>query len=262
MEFHPLADCFPLMEGDEFEDLKNDIGLRGLNHPVVTYQGSILDGRNRWRACQELEIAACTEEYRGADPAAFVVSENIHRRHLNASQRAMIASKLTTASHGGARPGRVISEANEQGTRRSFDVTREDAARLMSVGRTSVDRAHRVQRDGIPAVSEAVQRGELELTKADRIVRQPPEHQEEMMSPGGLVEPPRKGGTPVTRLRRAMERYVGFDIARDEYTPDLLQQIPVSELSDFLERLKRSRSATASLINDVREIVKEKKGTA
>lgn len=262
MEFHPLADCFPLMSGDEFEDLKNDIGLRGLNHPVVTYHGSILDGRNRWRACEELGISCQTKEYGGSDPAAFVVSENIHRRHLTPSQRAMIASKLTTASHGGARYGKAVSETNDQETGRSLDVTREDAARLMSVGTTSVDRAHRVQRDGIPAVAEAVERGELELTKADRIVRQPPERQEEMMSPSGFVEPPRRGGTPVTRLRRAMERYVGFDIARDEYTPDLLQQIPVSELSDFLERLKRSRSATASLINDLREIVKEKKGTA
>ena len=55
--FHPIANLFPLMEGPEFYALVADIKANGLHHLVVVFKGAILDGRNRYRACQEAGIA-------------------------------------------------------------------------------------------------------------------------------------------------------------------------------------------------------------
>jgi len=94
IEFHPIASLFPLMEGDEFEALAFDIQVHGLLQPIVKYKGMILDGRNRYLACGSSEVMPKFIEYKGDDPAGFVTSMNIERRHLTPTQRACIGVEL------------------------------------------------------------------------------------------------------------------------------------------------------------------------
>jgi hypothetical protein len=94
LEFHPLSETFPLMEGVDFEKLKSDIGLNGQREPIVVYQGMILDGRNRYRASIGLGLEPITKPYTGSDPLGFVISMNIHRRHLTAEKKREIITKL------------------------------------------------------------------------------------------------------------------------------------------------------------------------
>ena len=100
IEFHPLADIFPLIGGAEFESLAADILANGVLEPIVIYEGQILDGRNRYRAAMSVGVDCPKEEYTGTDPAGYVVSLNIHRRHLTESQRAMSAAKLANMGAG------------------------------------------------------------------------------------------------------------------------------------------------------------------
>lgn len=63
-------------------------------HPIVMYQGKILDGRARYIASQSLGIAANYIEYNGDDPASFVYSSNMCRTNYTESQIAVIAVRL------------------------------------------------------------------------------------------------------------------------------------------------------------------------
>jgi ParB-like chromosome segregation protein Spo0J len=67
LEFHPLADIFPLLEGAEFEDLVADIKANGLHEPIVVYEDKILDGRNRYRACTAAGVEPTFTAYTGDD---------------------------------------------------------------------------------------------------------------------------------------------------------------------------------------------------
>lgn len=77
------------MSDEDFAILSKDIATNGQLEPITTFEDAILDGWHRYQACAELNIAPKTQEFTGDDPAAFVLSKNLHRRHLNASQRAV-----------------------------------------------------------------------------------------------------------------------------------------------------------------------------
>lgn len=161
MNFHPLSNIFPLMEGREFEELKSDIKEHGLREAVVAHDGMILDGRNRYRACHELGIEPETKDFTGNDPAAFVVSLNLYRRHLNESQRAMVAAKLATLPKGTNQHAQICAP------------TQERAAELLNVSRRTVQSAREVLRNGTPELVLAVEQGRAAVSTVALELRSP-----------------------------------------------------------------------------------------
>src|SRR5260370_26915168 len=135
-EFHPLANIFPLIDGTEFDELVADIREHGLHEPIVVYEDRILDGRNRYRACTAAGVKPTFTVYTGDDPVAYVISLNLRRRHLDESQRAMVAAKLATLKLG--------DNQHSEGS------SIEGASRLLNVGHASVERAEPVQRAATP----------------------------------------------------------------------------------------------------------------
>ena len=103
-EFHPLADMFPLIEGEDFDQLVEDIGNRGILSPIILYEGKILDGRNRYRAAKEAGHKFTDRDFKplspGLDPEAFVISVNLKRRQLTSKQKREFIANLIDAKPG------------------------------------------------------------------------------------------------------------------------------------------------------------------
>jgi hypothetical protein len=95
IEPHPLAALFPELPPEELTQLARDIKERGLLEPIIVYKGLILDGRNRYRACQIAGVKPRIEEFNAKaakrSPEEFVLSRNLRRRHLSVGQKAAIA---------------------------------------------------------------------------------------------------------------------------------------------------------------------------
>jgi hypothetical protein len=160
--FHPLANLFPLLKGGELAELVDDIRVHGVREPIWLYHGEILDGRNRYRAAVAAGVSCPTQIYDGDDPVGFVISLNLRRRHLDTSQRAMIAAKLANMRQG------------ERTDLPSFEgkfVSQEQAAKLLNVGVASVERAKIVHDSGAPELIAAVEAGELSVSGAVERIR-------------------------------------------------------------------------------------------
>jgi hypothetical protein len=98
--FHPLANILPLIQGAQFDWLVADIGEHGLLNAITLYEDQILEGRNRALACRAAGIEPLYVEYEGKDPAGFVISQNLARRHLGPSERAMVAARMAKLKWG------------------------------------------------------------------------------------------------------------------------------------------------------------------
>jgi len=178
MEFHELANVFPLMTEAELDALGEDMLQHGQRETIWTYKGKILDGRNRYKACMLKGIVPRFVEFRGADPVAFVVSENLHRRHLDAGQRAMFATRLATMKQG----------QHRSGTEFQIEKTQPEAAALYDVSVRTLHSARKVVDHGTAEVVIAVQHGDVPMKAAAAFVQEySPTEQAELIRIAGSV---------------------------------------------------------------------------
>lgn len=185
---HPFADIFPMLDKARGDELRDDIAAHGLRDPVVLFEGMILDGRNRYGGLFDIAKLGLSylghpltaadlvpgsetgagfgffEQFKGTEAEAleYVLSKNLHRRHLNESQRAMVAAGLATLQ-----PGRPSADnaANLPVFRQS------EAAEKLAVSERSVRDARAVKASGVDGLNEAVTRGEMRVSEAAMAVR-------------------------------------------------------------------------------------------
>lgn len=171
LSFHPLAEIFPLTQGAEFDELIEDIRTNGLREPIVLFEGQILDGRNRYRACQAAGLPVITKDYEGDNPTAYVLSLNVHRRHLNASQRALIVAEFATRKAG------ENQHTKEVYGKPYTSLTVHQAAALAGVNKDTIVDARRVLAQGTEEDVGAVREGRASVMEIAKEIREatPPE---------------------------------------------------------------------------------------
>jgi len=150
LEVHELALLIPEMTEAEYVDLVTSIHENGLQHPIVTYEGKVLDGRHRQRACVDAQVEPRYVEYEGDSPVAFVISSNLHRRHLKPSQLAMVAADALPAFEEEARRRQgqrtdLHPTSAPNGAQVSAERATDHAAALTGASPRNVQRAKRIQ---------------------------------------------------------------------------------------------------------------------
>ena len=159
-ELHPLCTLFPRVAGAEFDALREDIKTNGLRQAIVLHDGMILDGGNRYRACVEAGVEPAYVNFDGGNLVAFVLSANLHRRHMSSPQQAAIVASAQnwTESQGVGRPRKCAPES-------TFLNTAEKRAAQSGASVATQRRADAVAKAD-PALAERVAHGEISLPKA------------------------------------------------------------------------------------------------
>jgi len=162
---HPAADVFPMMSDEELEALGQDILENGLREPIkimrvrkakqiaenaFSQPTMLLDGRNRLEAMERvgIDLDSCAVKYQFVnssrppftfDAVAYIISLNIHRRHLTKQQQAEL---IVAAVKAGEKPRQV--EVVSRGGRGKVNTVKAKAVKIAEqagVSKSTVERA-------------------------------------------------------------------------------------------------------------------------
>ena len=194
MNWHPAANVFPLMSLEEFQELKKDIKEKGLLEPIVIYKDLIIDGRNRLKACHQLGIEPKFIEFNSNQSVSeYVISKNLHRRHLNASQRAVVALEFLPLLEEEAKEKQRLAgiETQEKLKQKALEVvakmpqpeevevsndraptSRDKAGKLLQVGGRYVQDAKKIVNNN-EKLGDLIKEGKVNLTEAKEIIKLP-----------------------------------------------------------------------------------------
>jgi hypothetical protein len=171
LDFHPAANLFPLMNEADRRVLAEDIEHNGQRLPILTVDGKVIDGRNRYLACLDVRVEPWIEQASAeahADPIGFVVSMNITRRHLSAGQRAIVAAEAWALAEQAGHVGQGRAPSVDFGGRIiRGSRSRELFADLFTVSPDYVQMARALLRES-PSAAAIVKEGGWSLPAADR----------------------------------------------------------------------------------------------
>ena len=184
-EFQSLI---PPLTDDEFQRLEKSILSEGVREPIITWNGVIIDGHNRYRICEKhgLDFKTTEREFDSRDAAKIWIYENqLGRRNLEPGQRAALVierseaeareqARLRQVQHANTAPGRP---KNTVGPRAKSDEnleqekmhTHEILAKQAGVSPTTVKRVLGIKRKD-PELFEQVRNGEIGAHEAYRRV--------------------------------------------------------------------------------------------
>ena len=171
LKFHPVSEIFPSMPQAEFDALVADITANGLREPIHVMGNSVVDGRHRYRACLQAgvkpQFVVVPDD---TDLNALVISLNLRRRHLDESQRAMVAARLANLPLGSNQHAQICAPSQDS------------AAEMLNVSRRTVQHARAVLEHGAPELATAVDTGVIAVSNAAALSRLTVEAQQAVLA--------------------------------------------------------------------------------
>lgn len=245
-ELHPLCTLFPRMAGAEFKALCDDLAVNGLRTPITLHNGMILDGGNRYRACLEAGIEPAFTEFDGSSLVQFVLSANLHRRHLSAGQQAAIVASAQDWANAQTRGG---DRKSDQSATLHFDTADKRAAESGASLRTQ-KMADKVAKAD-PVLSRQVAHGEVSLPKA---VAQVEERAGKAAKPNIKTTPARATSEVESDAVPADQRDAQISELTRELTEALADNTRIGEVFDADDKLAAAMAANAALAEEVKQL--------
>ena len=172
---HPVCAKIPWMDKPEFLGLVEDINENGLLDPIIRHDGKIVDGKHRLASCLIAGVKPRFVDWDGQGSlVSWIVSKNVFRRHLTASQRAAIALDLLPllekeAKERQRKGGRV---AKQCATLRDAGKASEYAAKLTGSNSRYVEAVKTIQKQA-PELVDEIRSGNLTVPDASAVARLP-----------------------------------------------------------------------------------------
>ncbi len=183
MVFHDAANIFPI-DDENIAALADDIRANKQQVAIELLDGKVLDGRRRWLACKMAGKVPITRDVEVDDPVTYVLSLNLHRRHLSPTQLSMVGARAREIYDKQAKERQQVRKGKQAGSspanlpELSKGDSRDQVGRAVGVSGKSIDAATIVLRKGTPKLVAAVEADKLAVSTASRVATFPAQEQD------------------------------------------------------------------------------------
>jgi hypothetical protein len=222
------------MNQDDYQLLIGDIKENGYDEdqPIVLYQGDILDGWNRYRACNELGIAFNTTIFNGSDNDAldFVLRTN-KRRNLTSSQWAAIAVEADEIFD------RIAEQVEDKRRKKQAEALKEthrnntfgDGVNVKKLTQTKPERASQ-------KIADVFNTNRTYVSDAKKLKEEEPEAFERIKSGETNFSQLKKEQKENKKIEKRQEAILTFERASEEYVDEDIK-IYIEQFQDGCNRI-------------------------
>jgi len=173
----------PPLTNEEYAQLEKNILRDGIRDALITWNGILIDGHNRFKIAQKYGLSYSTVEKNftdRTDAERWIILNQFGRRNLSAYDRSILALKLKPI---------IAEKAKEQQIRKPESVlqksakqkpidTRQELAKVAGVSHDTIAKVEKIQEKATPEIKSAIKSGEMSINQAYQTVKREEKKQE------------------------------------------------------------------------------------
>jgi DNA modification methylase len=174
-----LESLIPPLSNEEFKQLERNILEEGIREPLITWNGILIDGHNRYRIAQEhdMNYETLEKEFENINRVkVWMIYNQFGRRNLSNYWRSVLALELEDVFKEKAKEIKAekISEFRKTGEISQISDkpdTKKDLAKIANVSHDTIAKVKKIQSNATPEVKEKLNTGTMSINEAYKEIK-------------------------------------------------------------------------------------------
>jgi len=174
-----LEALIPPLTSEEFKQLERNILKEGIRDPLVTWNGILVDGHNRYRIAQEHDMNYVTVEKQFADMNAvkeWMINNQFGRRNLPAYERGKLALRLKDIYSQKAKETKAEKVSHYRQTGEVCQIsdkpdTKKDLAKIANVSHDTINKIEKIESKASEEVKQKLSVGTMSINEAYKEIK-------------------------------------------------------------------------------------------
>jgi DNA modification methylase len=173
-----LESLIPPLSNEEFKQLERNILEEGIREPLITWNGILIDGHNRYRIAQEhdMNYETLEKEFENINRVKeWMINNQFGRRNLSNYQRSVLALHLDSVFKERAKEKMKLSEG--KGIQKSEDlkepefIVMKEIGKVANVSHDTIAKVKKIEANATPEVKEKLNTGQMSINEAYKEIK-------------------------------------------------------------------------------------------
>jgi DNA modification methylase len=174
-----LESLIPPLSNEEFKQLERNILEEGIREPLITWNGILIDGHNRYRIAQEhdMNYETLEKEFENINRVKeWMINNQFGRRNLSNYQRSVLALQLEDVFKEKAKEnyiqnvGRPSKSEQISAPIKPIE-TRQEIAKVANVSHDTIAKVKKIEANATPEVKARLNTGTMSINEAYKEIK-------------------------------------------------------------------------------------------